>query len=88
MPERFDSRKTHSGSGKLWAGLSQEEAPCIVITKPNPGACWVSVSLLGLCVFSVFSDEAIRNLSDVNCFGAAGGGGGDLRHRRAGQIIV
>ena len=56
--------------------------------KPNPGACWVSVSLLGLCVFSVFSDEAIRNLSDVNCFGAAGGGGGDLRHRRAGQIIV
>ena len=39
MPERFDSRKTDSGSGKLWAGLSQEEAPCIVITNPNPGAC-------------------------------------------------
>ena len=29
--------------------------------------------MLGLCVFSVFSDEAIRNLSDVSCFGAAGG---------------
>lgn len=71
MPERFDCRKSHSGSGKLWAGLSQEEAPCIVITKPNSGVCWVSVSLLCLCVFSVFSDEAIRNLSDDICLGGS-----------------
>lgn len=31
--------KTHSGSGKLGAGLSQEEARFIVITKLDLGVC-------------------------------------------------
>lgn len=79
MPERFDCRKSHSGSGKLWAGLSQEEAPCIVITEPNSGVCYVSVSLLCPCVFSVFSTKAIRNLSDDSCLGGGGGWVGVVR---------